>query len=461
MSLLRYTGHPFVDVGVATITAMSRKRAPTEVVDEDLERVATQLKDLYSTLKPLRNHISSIFLNSWFVQPSKSEADRQQYADEVLFAFRPDRPQFEQTRCSFFAEKPAVTYIHRQHLPLLNGEGISNFSAIGQAGIPVSGVALLAIHAMPLGCIKAGYLLAFHQLQPATGQEHDMTLQLAHLNYQKNLAAIQQMRQDESVEMPNLGGYKRTRYVEALLQVQLQAKQRRVNALNHITGYYFTNYGPKPFLELVRLDNNIAEFVNTVDQDAADAWRRVVWQGWQLEKGENHQTLAAAATSVRRNTIYEQLFELPRTTRPFLRRLAGARDWNLLTIFLRKVMQMEQERINTYRQLGDRLAEYMIKYEGTSMRFYYELFRAKDYTHFRRVLRRAAERVLKAGEPDPLFTYNQFIAAFEQPSQGYKNWKIGRDLISFRVLEMLHERGVDLSQLEEEQEIPTDENDDE
>ena len=328
MTLLRYTGHPFVDVGVATITAMSRKPKPEDVTYEDMEGVAERLKEDYSTLKPLRNHISSIFLNSWFVQPSKTEEDRRDYADSVLFSFRPERAILDGIRCTFFPEKLAVLYAHRQHLPLLNGADIWNFSAIETIGVPVSGEALLAIHAMPLGCTKCGYPLAFHQLKPALTTVRDMTLYLANRNYRENARAIQQMRQDDGAEMPNWGGFKRTRYVEALLQARQEMQRNRVTdrELHNITGYYFTNYGPKPLLEIVRLENNVTDFLDSVQQDAADAWRRVVWQGWQLEKGETSTTLSADATQTRRNAVYELLFDLPRNARAFLRRLSVARD---------------------------------------------------------------------------------------------------------------------------------------
>jgi predicted RNA-binding protein (virulence factor B family) len=70
----------------------------------------------------------------------------------------------------------------------------------------------------------------------------------------------------------------------------------------------------------------------------------------------------------------------------------------------------------------------------------------------RRVLRGAGERVAKAGGPKPLFTYNDFIFAFEHPSEGSRQWKLGRDLIAIRMLELLQKRNLDLSQLPNEDE---------
>lgn len=450
MSLLRYTGHPFVDVGVATVTAMSNKSLPEEVDYDDLEAVAKRLKEDYSTVKLLQNHISSYFLNSWFVQPSKSEEDKRAYADEVLFGFRPDRQTLDGVQCTFFPKKPAIIFAHRQHVPLLNGDGIRNFSGVNMAGIPVSGVALLAIHALPLGCVKCGYFLGFHQMRPLNGQVRDMTLELARINLRRNETGIQMIKQGSGDGLSNLGGFKRTRYVEALLAAQLQIRRRRMSDMHNITGYYFTNYGPKPLLEIIRLDNHIADFINVVQNDAPDAWQRAVWAGWSLQKGESAAALQAEETGTRRNAVYEMLFDLPYQAVGFLKLLRVGRDWRLIELFLRKVMAMEQERIDTYRTLGDRLAEYMVKYESDeegdyAMGFYYAISRAKNYAALRTALRKASERVLKAGEPDPLFSYADFIAAFEHPSQPYSQWRLGRDLIAFRMLEMLKEQGVDVS----------------
>ena len=38
--MLTYTGNPFVDVGVAAITAFAQKRHPEDVTPEDLTTVA-------------------------------------------------------------------------------------------------------------------------------------------------------------------------------------------------------------------------------------------------------------------------------------------------------------------------------------------------------------------------------------------------------------------------------------
>ncbi len=52
---------------------------------------------------------------------------------------------------------------YRQHIPLITGEGIINFSPWGDPGLPVSGEALLCLQFFPMGCHKCGgRLLAIH-----------------------------------------------------------------------------------------------------------------------------------------------------------------------------------------------------------------------------------------------------------------------------------------------------------
>jgi hypothetical protein len=55
----------------------------------------------------------------------------------------------------------------RQHVPLTTAEGIINFHPYGEAGLPLSGLGMLALQALPLGCAKVqGRLLAVHSDDP-------------------------------------------------------------------------------------------------------------------------------------------------------------------------------------------------------------------------------------------------------------------------------------------------------
>lgn len=463
MTLLRYTGHPFVDVGIATITAFVNRSCPEDISYDDLEYVASELKELYCRLKPLQNYLTMVFHGSGFVQPKFTVEQKEDYAEEVLFAFRPNRPKLDNVSCTFFPEQPAVMRAFRQHIPLLNGQTIGNFSARGMPGIPIGGVALLAVHALPLGCFRSEhprnrrckYLLAFHQ-PPASNDsgEAQMNRVMATRALNTNLKAIHFMRQGQDAELPTYGVHVRTRYVDELLRAK-QAIQRRRASLSNITGYHFTNCGQGPDIQIIRLDNAILDFLESAQQDASRAWRSVVARGWVRPKGEENADVTEDNTRTWRNSIYESLFNLPYNARWFIGQLQAARDWTLIEIFLRKVMLMEQDRIDTFRELGDRFAHYIDRYEVPSLSFYYRFARAQQYAELRQVVRSACERILKSRAEKPLITYDEFILAFEHPSDGYSQWKLARDLIAFRMIEGLHTLGhkVDLEEIPDEEEF--------
>lgn len=442
MSLLRITNHPFVDIGQYTLAAMVGKPRLEEVTDEDLVEAANLLKQFYCQpqYKAVQNYISIIFTNAHFVQPAKTLDDKEYYADQMLLAFQSNEALSLGFNCTFFPEYPAVMYAHRQHIPLLNGEDVRNFSPIGTRGIPVSGIALLAIHAMPLGCFRYGNYLGFHQMafegQPDAAV---MGLRLARMAWEKNDRAIQMAAQGDG--KINLGRHPKTRFVDELVEAARQLQRgRRTADFNNITGYFFTNYGPAPNIQMYRLDHFVLIFLQVVEVTESAAWQRVVRHGWERPKDATSGGDDKQARHEWRNRVYEALFELPRQARQFIMNHLSHGNWELIEIFLRKVLQMERERIEAYRMLGDQLGEYVLAYEAPSLGFYYQFARAPKYSDLRRVIWRAEERLLKAGEPEPIFTYERFILAFETPSDGYKDWRLGRDLIAIRLREIIFQQ---------------------
>lgn len=441
---LRYPGHPLFDVGVATVTAYSEKDRPEDVTEDDVNRFAKDLKRWYSRYPVVQRYISVIFTNSHFVQHAKSVEQKEMYADEMLFAYQHDTYAEEgDERCTFFPELAALKRATRQHIPLLNGEQIGNFGGMGQAGAPVSGLALLVIHAMPLGCWRVGNFLAFHQITAADnpGSMHYLA-KVALDQHRIRLSTLVEGSKDG--EMHSWGSYPRSRYVEALLQAR-SALSRRGRELHNLTGYYFTNYGPSPNVEILRLSNNVLDFIYLAQREYSRAWERVVALGWRRPRKDRDLPATPENTRRWRNNTYERLFDLPRGTRAYIQLLAQANEWELIELFLRKVLRMEQERIDVYRNLGDKLADYAIKYQrDTATSVYYDISRAKNYGSFRQRVRRIAEGMLRAGADNPLFTYDEFILAFEHPSDSFSQWKLGRDLIAFRMIERLHEHNIEV-----------------
>ncbi|MCA9906804.1 MAG: type I-B CRISPR-associated protein Cas8b1/Cst1, partial [Anaerolineae bacterium] len=221
--MLEYTGHFIVDIGLATIAAFVGKQHPSQLTENDLTQIADYMTREY-VRQPLRSFLTVVFPNSGFTQPAfLKQPDRQlDYANRVLRGYKEGVPVLEET-CVFTGE-PAIAIAFgdkeglalgrafRQHVPLILGEDIINFHPYGNAGLPISGKALLAIQAFPLGCAKCGgRLLAVHSDNEA------MILHFANAFLMENRRAILLAQAAGSTKMPEPHFSYRTLLFDTLL----------------------------------------------------------------------------------------------------------------------------------------------------------------------------------------------------------------------------------------------------
>src|SRR5258708_16178259 len=105
--MLKYTGPPLIDVGVATITAFSDKSNPADVTADDLNAVAAYIEREY-VKNPMKSFLTVVFPNSGFTQPAfdKQPEKRAAYATLVLRGWREDTVTIGD-RCVFF-DTPSV-----------------------------------------------------------------------------------------------------------------------------------------------------------------------------------------------------------------------------------------------------------------------------------------------------------------------------------------------------------------
>ncbi|MCW5882148.1 MAG: type I-B CRISPR-associated protein Cas8b1/Cst1 [Anaerolineae bacterium] len=454
--MIDYTGHPLVDIGIATILAFVGKRDPTTLTEADLERVADYITEQY-TRQPLKSFLTVAFPNSGFTQPAfeKQPERRLAYAERVVRSYRADTPTQEE-RCVFTGQ-PAVAIAFgdkeglpagrafRQHIPLLTGEDVINFHPYGDAGLPVSGEAMLAIQAFPLGCAKCGgRLLAVHSDNP------DLTLHFADRFLEANRRAVLLAQETGSTKMPESARSHRTLLIETLLTAdRMQSEARREEQPFSLTAYHLSNSGQGVDLNIYYLPLEIMGFLRDMRrQDNYPQWQAIVQRAEvPLPKKGGRKTTW--------NSVYEDLFQLPDKAPRFVRRyfllpaLHSFRfgvvegkphlvSWELITSFLRRVMNMTKDRIQQIRQMGDRLAEYL--HRGRD-RFFETNFGTNRYAVFRTVLLRANRREIQQGLP-PLIGFDPYIEVFElAEEEARSDWRLARDLVMIRMVERLYELG--------------------
>lgn len=477
--MLKYNGHPLVDVGAATILAFSKKRTLSELVDSDLEKIADYISKEY-VIDPLKSFLTVAFPNSGFTQPAfeKNPEKRLDYAQLVTRSFRVDAPVLRD-RCVFTGDQVMAValsdkegYPHgrvfRQHVPLLLGENQINFFANGDSGLPISGKALLCIQAMPLGCAKCGgKLLAVHS------DNLEITELFAKKFLGKNQSAILKAHTANATKLPEAKPAK-TLLIETLLEAAEQLRQIQDFRPSSITAYHFSNSGQSnaldsrnPPLEIYHLPMNIISFLGAITSAEYNTeWNAIAYRAWQLatpkkgKKGEKETETSGWSESRRRNYLYEDLFSLPQDAPKFIRHYflripirktfnedprrsyslksdAGLVSWKLTSLFLDRVMHVKVSRINHIREIGDQLAEYVN--EENDKKFFSAFYSENRYDAIRNVLIRASHSRLKQGKP-PIIKFEPFIEVFEEvDDKGRSNWRLARDLVLIRMIERLYD----------------------
>ncbi len=478
--MIEYTGHPLVDVGIATITAFADKRKPEELTEADLDDVADYITREY-VRNPLKSFLTVAFPNSGFTQPAynKTPEKRELYAERVLRNYGDGTPLLNDEVC-VFTGKPAVDVAFgekeslpqgrafRQHIPLLTGENVINFHTYGDAGLPVSGEALLAIQAFPLGCAKSGgRLLAVHSDNPKLMLHFSKSF----LEINRNMIFLAQEAGSKKMEEPH---YRRgTLLIDTLLKADIRQREEHEDERPFsLTAYHLSNSGQGVDLNIYHLPLQIVGFLREMSSaDYRTQWKRIVNRAWEVEPQKKSRQKDSMPFHPRRNWLYEDIlglydgtFLLPDKARIFMStyflrqalRYARAEQgdpraeygltsdidlvsWNITASFLRRVYNMEKERIEEIRKMGDKLAEYVRS--QNDRRFFLNFFSERNPNNVRTLLIRTNLAHVNRGN-DPIITFDPYIEVFEEGHELAKpDWWLARDLVFIRMVEQLHDKG--------------------
>lgn len=502
---LDYTGHPLFDVGLAAIVAFVEKTHPTELTEDDLEKVADFIRDNY-TRQPLTSFLTTSLPNSDFTQPAfkDNQARRREYAGRVARSYGDDVVKSDEV--CVFTGKPAMGLAlslkrdektgkevlppgraYRQHIPLITGEDIINFSPWGDPGLPVSGEALLCLQFFPMGCRKcAGRLLAVHSDNYAILQA------AAEQAWKENLAAITLAQTTNETKLPDASSSAPSLLIETIITLtrkqndiqQAHIERRKRDQQYSVTAYHLTNSGQSspldensPLLKIYHLPMSSVRFLQRATNipENRTTWDMLVTRGKQRvkvkpAKDTQEKQLKSAGNDMpvvhksARNFFYEAIFRLPQEAERFIREyFLNAPDlhpiakdghplsnttpryttfiipWSFVELFLQEVMHMEKKRIAAIKELGDRLAAYVK--DSDDKRFFNTFYYVKRSDFFLDEITRV-DKSATAYRKMLLFPFDLFCTVFFEPDGNDElrfDWKIARDLTFIRMLEWLHE----------------------
>ncbi|MFZ5590298.1 MAG: hypothetical protein ACOY81_00595 [Bacillota bacterium] len=435
-----YTGHPFVDAGVAVLEHYLEKPCE-EFTDQDLERAGRWLAGLYSR-RDLGGYLTLHFPNSGWCNFKIGEEKKQANVDSVLRSY--NAPPLPERHC-VYCRRPAQFLADRQHIPLLTGATVIIASPGGVPGLPVCGYCLLAVQFYPLATLKCS-------VKPLFWWTPDPELTY-HLTGEYHRQIMQQLSAG-SDKLPNLS-WPRTRLLETADRV-LETYGRALPLADCI-GYHVTNYGSGPDYHQYRIPRELLEFwleVRAQTETVRRAHRRVIENGWEnMEKGGRRGRKAAAeeAATGRRNSYYEALVEAfahpdwPQQAGLIVKRFylfkapgqLAENNYGLSALFLEKVGGMEKKRLEVIRQIADLMARTLVL-GNNEARWLDELYRREMRpAEFLRYLVRVQKRLAEKGQA---FSLEEVLCMLDMTSEedsGPRDAWLVQSLMLIRLLEVV------------------------
>jgi len=214
--MLGYTGHPLVDVGVATIAAFAGKHDPTQLTEADLDKIADYIERNY-TSRPLQGFIhGAVFPNSGYTNPG-IRGNRRKHFGPVLYGYQTE-PTGDTELC-MSCSAPSTQRIARDYFPLLSGRGVINFYPWGDSGLPICGKCLLCVQAYPLG--SGGFMLVVHS------DNNKLTHHFSEKFLEQNRRAIHLAQTAGDKKLLRARFSYRTLLVDTLLQAEQMRREKR------------------------------------------------------------------------------------------------------------------------------------------------------------------------------------------------------------------------------------------
>ncbi len=462
-----WTGHPLLDVGVATLCAMVRKRDPAELTLDDLDAAADEIQAAFS-LKWLNSYLSCLYPNGAFTNPTMGEDKRRAEITRALRCHRLRTTGRREIRCAFTGLH-AVDILDRRHVPLYSGEGVISFAPFAFGGLPVAGWVSLALHAFAFGARRAlGRALAVH------ADDRELIRLFAAKNLEENRRAVQLAQVASEGKYPDVKAP--LTLVMSVLVHAFRARRDAEHAQSFasLTVYHLTNSGQGPDIDVHELDSSVVRFISRAQgakyRQAFDAlvhsmWHRdVVAEGRGKKRTREFVIPKDPNPEYNRNYLLDDLWRLPDGSPRFIRtyflgrkirrpgnvttedprtesrvRLqVGQVPWELITLFLMEVLAMDRKRIEAIRAIGDRIAKRIAG--QNDRRLLNSLLQADRYGQLRtRLVKTTAEEV-RAGR-ELLVGMDEFLLVFEDGGELARvDWSLARDLLCLRVIEQLQQQ---------------------
>jgi CRISPR-associated protein Cst1 len=456
MSLFSWVGNPFVDNGTAVMLAHAYKCDPAELDTDDVETMRERLLEVYLTeawLKALQN----IFPNGVWTNPAFSKRRPEVATQLVKFLASKVEPPQESGGCICCGRRqplhptkedlkslPVDLSLSKVYVPLIGG--VLNFFPDAIKGAQICANCVFAIQCSPLNFYTCNYdEKRFFVL-------HSNSFDFLRDWSDEALKDINHQSASGHWTGPFNEGVNNAHnaFFHIVEKVMENHDFRGDHCSVSVRLYHFDNYN-QPKSQPLKIYDMPAPVFNFLweakNSGLNEQWRKLVKRNFYFVKGRQRIPLPSTDTDEERfktakNLILEKLLHGDSIISNFFRRRQTLASWELLTLYLREVRFMADERTETIKRVADDI-ERLIR-ENQKKKRLFDLETASNYLSFRNVLRLIVKEWLEhekskvpSGNSKPLFTYDGYVDQLFP--QGSLNWRETQDLILFRLYERLHD----------------------
>jgi CRISPR-associated protein Cst1 len=436
MTLIEWTGNPFVDSGIAATLVYCKKRKPEDVTTEDLQIMSKLVQEVYCSGK-WKKAMYSIFLNYPLSQPSyKTEEKKREKLKEFLDALLSDVEEIQSGGdCIACGRRKTRRRKNRQHIPMTGSGGALNYFSFTAEGADYCDTCAFTVQCSPFTYYACGKLALLHSNSAKVMRRWAG----------RTIADVQQQVASGGFTGCFNEGYTNPQnalfHLAQDLIVRAEDDWREENPSLRL--YHFTNYIQKPELDIYDLPAPVFKFLAEVRRHPRFRdWKRIVNRGFYfVKKGQQiNLSVEGKAESENKNSknrIYQDLL----TGRPILHRFINIGlhkaygDFSLLEVYLTEVLAMDITRIEVVKKVADDIANF-IRQSSDGKKRLQNLEAATKYPYFCNALRKISRERIALGAATPLFTLQEFTEGLF-PEGSY--FTETRYLILFRLYEQLHD----------------------
>ncbi|AIY90677.1 CRISPR-associated protein, Cst1 family [Geoglobus acetivorans] len=431
-----WTGHPFVDAGLAAILLIAGKSKPEELQKEDVSKAVDFAAELYATKDWSSSYLHGmIFPNSGIVMsnPSMSKKRSPENIAQNLWsilektnATNPDSPT-----CIICGRKPAYTgkEIYLSVFPLLGTGGVTNyFHSANPKGADICAHCIFLTQFLPLVSYRLSRVLVIH------AYPYELMLELSK-------GALDEIKKSKLASQAK--GFRIPENFLFHLIGEITRKVERDEFWENasVTLYYFICNLQNQVLDIINVPNPILRFVAYANKVDYVGWRRIVAMGW---KGKPSEAEIENFERERRNAVYSRLLNYE-SILPYFYNLKERKvnaSWNLLAFYCKEVAGLDKEALEFIKSVGDRIVESIERLPNHKLDDEVRsLERAEKLHQFEAFFIRIEKVRQNLGIEKPLMTFDEFTKILTAYGEDVNvSWKTVRNLLLFRIYEKLHDR---------------------